>query len=127
MIKIKLRKAKIILVGLPENVPATYEREALRFEDAGVGQDGLPQLSIYNLDEERYLVSRRRISEIIDEQGQAMQADASGSVAGQLNTLTTGTSDLPEGGAPGQVLIKRSSDDFDAEWKTINNWKQTEW
>ena len=117
MIRIKLRKSKIILEGLPG--AGTYEREALTFLDEGAGEDGLPLLSIRNVWENKYVIYKRRISEMVDEQGEQLQPDASGSVAAPLNELAQGAADLPEGGTPGQVLLKRSADDFDAVWSSL--------
>ena len=99
----------------------TYDREALAFVDEGNGL-----LSIRNLWEGKYIVYQRRITEIIDEQDVPyFTSDAGGrpsdpeQIIAELNELSTGVSDLPEGGAPGQVLVKASENDFDATWSSL--------
>lgn len=117
MIRIKLRKSKIILEGLPGQ--STYERESLAFIDEGLGADRLPLVSIRNVWEDNYVVYKRRISEIVDEQSNPIPVDEQGSVAGPLNELTVGASDLPAGGEPGQLLLKSSTQDYDAAWSSL--------
>lgn len=111
MIKIKLRKSKVILSGIPG--PGTYDRQAIVFIDEGHGPDGQPLLSIRNSWEDKYILYRRRVREIVDEQGGVI-----GDIA-VLNELTVGASDLPEGGQAGQILMKNSGEDFDAAWSSL--------
>lgn len=119
MIKIKLRKSKIIIEGLPGY--NTFERQALSFVDEGVSPSGEQLLSIRNLWEDKYVIYRRRISEILDEQGTPYFAPGSDPQQSleQLNELVVGASDLPEGGTTGQILVKLSAEDYQADWTSL--------
>ena len=123
MIKIIFRRGKIILQGLPGN--HVYERESLAFMDEGLDTEGQPLLSIRSVWQDKYVVHKRRISEVVDEQNLplATTGQPTAQVIEQLNEQAAGGANLPEGGAPGQVLLKSSEQDYDATWSSLPDLK----
>ena len=123
MIKIIFRRGKIILQGLPGN--NVYERESLSFVNEGVDAQHQPLLSIRNIWEDKWVVHKRRISQVVDEQNVAIAPPGQpvALLIAQLNEQAAGGANLPEGGTPGQVLLKSSEQDYDATWSSLPNLK----